>query len=216
VLPGGQQVFCRLRNFWDIVSNQIGVAAIIISDPLTRTGQQTLSDSSTSPWPHVLAAHRGWLSSVIFARVRDHHAVEEVLQETALAASQHATPDDPTSVSKWLYRVAIRQAILYRRREGRNGKRIRSFAREVPEYDGTCPWQILAASEQADLVQQAMQHLTAGDCEILLLKYTEHWSCEEIAERLGVSRSAVKSRLLRARKNLRTELLKLHDFQEVK
>ena len=176
-----------------------------------------MSDSRPTTWPQLLAVHRGWLGSVIFARLRDHHAVEEVLQETALAAARYETPDDPESTSKWLYRVAVRQAVLYRRREGRNGKRVREFAERVPQRDGdACPWQIVIASEQAELVQQAMQHLSAADCEILLLKYTENWSCDEIARRLGVSRSAIKSRLLRARHNLRSELLRIQDLWEIK
>lgn len=42
--------------------------------------------------------------------------------------------------------------------------------------------------------------------EILLLKYKEDWSYVEIANHLGVSHSAVESRLHRARRKLRCEL----------
>ena len=56
------------------------------------------------------------------------------------------------------------------------------------------------------MVRQALQSLKGRDAEILLLKYTENWSYKEIAEQLGISQSAVESRLHRARARLRERL----------
>jgi RNA polymerase sigma-70 factor (ECF subfamily) len=41
----------------------------------------------------------------------------------------------------------------------------------------------------------------------LLLKYTEGWSYEQLAQHLGVSIKTIEYRLLRARNALRTELM---------
>lgn len=171
----------------------------------------------TSDWPAVMQANRGWLSSVVFARVRDREAVEEVLQETALAASKQVNFDnDNNGVFRWLYRVAIRQAILYLRRKTRSDRRIHEAGklndsstanRAIAEN----PLRILIATENQQLVHQAMENLGAKDREILMLKYYDGWSCSDAAERLGVSASAIKSRLLRARRNLRVELLRLDE-----
>jgi RNA polymerase sigma-70 factor (ECF subfamily) len=38
------------------------------------------------------------------------------------------------------------------------------------------------------------------------LKYTENWSYRQMAERLGISQSAVEARLFRARERLRDAL----------
>ena len=187
----------------------------------------------SASWPKMLTSHRGWLSAVIFARVRDHDAVEEVLQETALAASVAAQrgigPTDDTGQKRWLYRVALRQSMLYRRNQGRNKHKNNGYAIHLSqvatatgseashktEQDRNNPLAILLATEKSDLVQRAMQRLSNADCEILFLKYTENWSCGDMASRLGVSLSAVKSRLLRARGNLRRELLSMnHSWEE--
>ena len=48
--------------------------------------------------------------------------------------------------------------------------------------------------------------LRARDRELLLLKYTEGWTCRELSERLGIPVSTAESRLDRARMNLREEL----------
>lgn len=167
-------------------------------------------------WPQMLTAHRGWLSAVIFARVRDRDAVDEILQETALAAVTGKLPSDHQSLSRWLYRVAIRQSVLYRRKKGRNRKKTNGYAEVALTGTGSetgfqDPLKVLVATEQSEMVRHAIRQLSSADCEVLLLKYTENWSCQEIADRLGVSKSAIKSRLLRARGNLRTKLLQLSE-----
>ena len=55
----------------------------------------------------------------------------------------------------------------------------------------------------------AVKRLPRRDAEILLLKYTEDWSYRDLAERLGISESAVEARLYRARQRLRGELAAL-------
>lgn len=167
-------------------------------------------DSSQS-WQDVLAADRRWLGTIIFARIGDRHAVDEVLQETALAASRNCQPIDASGISKWLYRVAVRQSLLYRRRTARRQRRTQTMADREPQRVTSDPEALVIASEQRELVQLAVGALSRGDCEILLLKYIEDWSCRQIAQRLGVSETAVKSRLLRARNTLRAELLRLNE-----
>lgn len=170
-------------------------------------------------WMSVFQANRRWLSTVVYARLRDRHAVEEVLQETALAASKNnGLVCDPEGTCRWLYSVAIRQALLYRRQRSRQLRKMESaVAAGVHRKSGEIndPFQLVLASEQRDLVAKAMACLNSRDYEILMLKYTEGWSCREMAERLGVSESAMKSRLLRARKNLRKRLLELNQDWEL-
>jgi len=169
-------------------------------------------------WPQILTAHKGWLSAVVFARVRDYDAVDEVLQETALAAvassSLKEIGSDVDGESRWLYRVAIRQAMLYRRKCGRNQRKNDAYrdlasARNGAQSRADNPLVALMATEKSQLVRMAMERLSNSDREILFLKYLENWSCKEMAQRLGVGESAIKSRLLRSRKNLRVELIRL-------
>ena len=71
-------------------------------------------------WHGTLHAHDRWLRTVVYARVREPEAVDEVMQEVALAAVRQAAPfADPTKVAPWLYRLAVRQSLLYRRKCGR-------------------------------------------------------------------------------------------------
>ena len=55
-----------------------------------------------------------------------------------------------------------------------------------------------------------MGRLPRRDAEILMLKYTEEWNYQELAQHLGISHSAVETRLHRARQRLRVELAALN------
>ncbi len=74
----------------------------------------------------------------------------------------------------------------------------------IARHEDPLDW--LLADEQQSLVREAMRNLPRREAEILLLKYTESWSYEQLAQRLGTTESAVESRLHRARARLRREL----------
>jgi len=165
-------------------------------------------------WSSVLAEHGNWLRTVICARVGEPQAIDEVMQEVSLAAvRQHAPLDDPANVGAWLYRLAVRQSLLYRRKQGRRRKLIDRYAqRNRPseaDQGPTDPLGWLLTKERRVRVREAIGRLPQRDAEILLLKYTEDWNYQALAEHLGVSHSAVEARLHRARQRLRTELAAL-------
>ena len=163
-------------------------------------------------WSAVLAEHGRWLRTVIRARLGESQGVDEVMQEVSLAAvAQRAPLIDSGRVGGWLYRLAVRQSLLYRRSIGRRRKRDHRYARSVDEGGRAEPdpldW--LVAEERDRLVRRAVDALPARDRELLLLKYNQGWSCREIADRLGLGTSAVEARLHRARGRLRDMLGRL-------
>lgn len=168
-------------------------------------------------WGAVLAEHRRWLRTVVLARVKEPQAVDEVMQEVAVAAVGHRVSIvDPQTVVRWLYRVAVIQSIRYRRACARRRGRLTRFAEQAgsngQSHAGQAavdPLRVLIARERRQLVADAIQRLPGRDAEILLLKYTESWSLHDLAERLGISPSAVDGRLRRARERLRGELERL-------
>ena len=162
-------------------------------------------------WQTTLVDHDRWLRTVVLARVGESGGVDEVMQEVALAAIRQQAPiADAAKVAPWLYRLAVTQSLVYRRRQGRRRKLTHRYAqRERPtEHDNRVldPLQWLLADERQDLVRQAIARLPSRDVEILLLKYTENWSYEQLAQHTGASESAIESRLHRARGRLRKEL----------
>lgn len=165
-------------------------------------------------WAAALAEHDRWLRTVLFARLGERQAVDEVMQEVSLAAVEQKAPlADASKVSPWLYRLAVTQSLLYRRRMGRRRKLTEGYAERVRPSEGDSrtvdPLDWLLADERQKLVRAALARLPARDAEILLLKYGEDWSYHEIADHLGIGHSAVEARLHRARRRLRQELTAL-------
>ena len=172
------------------------------------------AEETAIDWQALLAEHERWLRTIVYARLGEPFAVDEVMQEIALAAVRQAAPlEDPSKAAPWLYRLAVRQCLLYRRKCGRRRKLTERYADQFrpDERDRHSPdplaW--LLAQERRKLVRVALERLPSRDAEILLLKYTENWSYGRIAEHLGTSHSAVEARLHRARARMRAELAAL-------
>jgi RNA polymerase sigma-70 factor (ECF subfamily) len=167
-------------------------------------------------WTAAFAQHARWLRTVVLARVREPQAVDDVMQEVALAAIKQQAPlADPSKVAPWLYRLAVLQALLYRRRCGRrrglHGRYAERLERgEIDLSPPPDPLHWLLSEEREELVRQALSRLAGRDAEILLLKYTEGWNYHQIASHLGVGHAAVEARLHRARGRLRQELAALN------
>ncbi len=163
-------------------------------------------------WQAALNEHDRWLRAVVYSRLRAPEAVDEVMQEVALAAVRQSAPlADPTKVAPWLYRLAVRQTLLYRRKCGRQRQLTARYADRLSPTDTAArtpnPLDWLLHSERCQQVRDALAKLAPRDAEILMLKYGESWSYHKIAAHLGVSHSAVETRLHRARNRLRAELV---------
>lgn len=175
------------------------------------------SESGQSPqidWQEALAQHDRWLRTVVRARVGDATGADEVMQEVALAAVKQAAPlQDSSKVAPWLYQLAVRQSLLYRRKMGRQKKLTQRYSdRYRPtEIDQKMPEPLswMLSEERRERVRVAVERLNPRDAEILMLKYSENWSYHEIAAHLGIGHSAVEARLHRARQRLRVELMAL-------
>ncbi len=163
-------------------------------------------------WQTALAEHDRWLRTVVAARLGDAGAVDEVMQEVALAAVRQKAPiSDASKIAPWLYRLAVIQALMYRRKMGRGRKLTTRYVErfQPTERDTRTaePLDWLIADERRGMVRQALGKLAGRDAEILLLKYTEDWNYKKIANHMGISESAVEARLHRARKRMRGELV---------
>jgi len=201
-----------LTTFVCKISPRCGNYLADMTRPTPRSPHDGSAATLKIDWRAALAEHDRWLRTVVYARLRDSEAVDEVMQEVSLAAVRQAAPlNDPEKTAPWLYRLAVRQSLLYRRKLGRQRKltgryadRFRPTERDIRTAD---PLDWLLAEERRQQVRGALQRVARRDAEILLLKYTENWSYRQLAKHLGISLSAVEARLHRARHRLRAELV---------
>ena len=164
-------------------------------------------------WGATLVEHERWLRRVVAARVGEPQAVDEVMQNVALAAvAQHSPLLNPARAGVWLYRLAVRHVLIYRRKTGRQRSLVDRYAirRAAGETDASpSPLAWLVNDERNQLVQDGLRRLPPRDAELLILKYAEGLGARELAERLGATVATIEARLHRARNRLRAELVDL-------
>ncbi|MDR1960119.1 MAG: RNA polymerase sigma factor [Planctomycetaceae bacterium] len=176
--------------------------------------EKRISEPQTVPdidWEAKLRENESWLRTVIAAQVGEKAAIEDVWQDVSLAVIAQKSPiQDVTRVTPWLYQIAVRQSLQYRRKMGRRRKLVERYVEKVvpnqPTRENFTPLDILLSEERHAQVRAVMQNLEPEEREILLLKYIHGWRYREMAEKLGISVSAVQARLHRARQRLRQEL----------
>lgn len=200
----------------------VGAATIVVLMSITQ-GELGPEPPCGGPvdWPAVLATHERWLRRVVYRRVGELQAVEDVMAEVSLATVRcNGSLHDASKAPAWLYRVAVRQSLMYRRRCGRQRKLTERYVQRIVRPaagDGErCdPLRWLLDNERSRLVRDAIDRLPRRDADVLMFKYVEQLSYRQIADRVGLTERAVESRLHRARERLRG-LLARHEHNEVK
>jgi RNA polymerase sigma-70 factor (ECF subfamily) len=140
---------------------------------------------------------------------------EDVVQDAFLKAYQNLKQFQGNSkFYTWLVRIAVNEALMKLRK--RKTSKTVSMDEDVETEDGSVPrevadWspnpeQLFGQSELSDILAKTIQGLPTGFRTVFVLRDVEGLSTEETAETLGLSVPAVKSRLLRARLQLRERL----------
>jgi RNA polymerase sigma-70 factor, ECF subfamily len=140
---------------------------------------------------------------------------EDVVQDAFLKAYQKLDQFQGNSkFYTWLVRIAVNEALMKLRK--RKASKTVSIDEDVETEEGFVPrevtdWgpnpeQLYKQAELGDILEKTIQGLPSGFRTVFVLRDVEGLSTEETADALGLSIPAVKSRLLRARLQLRERL----------
>ena len=140
---------------------------------------------------------------------------EDVVQDAFLKAYQKLDQFQGNSkFYTWLVRIAVNEALMRLRK--RKASKTVSIDEDVETDEGFVPrevtdWspnpeQLYKQAELGDILEKTIQGLPSGFRTVFVLRDVEGLSTEETADALGLSVPAVKSRLLRARLQLRERL----------
>lgn len=137
--------------------------------------------------------------------LKDRHLAEDVAQEVFLKAYRHVDAfRGDSQVYTWLYRIAVN--ICRDRLRSPWWRRV-TLPGELPVTGGgECPEDALAAADQRQAVLEHVLALPVHYREVLVLYYYQDLSTAEIARVLELPENTVKTRLHRARQQLRDVL----------
>jgi len=137
--------------------------------------------------------------------IRDHEEAKDIAQDILLKAFHHLSGyRGEASFSTWLYAITSNHCIEYYRR-----KNLRQFVdlenailltelTETPDHKAE-------AVDLREWLSRSLQHLPVTDRELLVMRYERNLSIGELQQKLHLSQSAVKMRLVRAIKKLKKE-----------
>jgi RNA polymerase sigma-70 factor (ECF subfamily) len=139
---------------------------------------------------------------------RNHEDTEDAFQDTLLRAFLNLKSfEGRSSFSSWLTRIAINSALGILRKKRASELPI------LPSSDSSADWMLWEIPDQSEtpeaycerrekeaLLRSAILRLPSIFREVVELRHEREYSALEIAETLGISVAAVKSRLSRARK----------------
>jgi RNA polymerase sigma-70 factor (ECF subfamily) len=145
----------------------------------------------------------------------DEQDAEDVLQNTFMKALQSLKNfEGRSSLSTWLYRIAVNEALMSLRRHKPTVSVAMDYEDDDSELqhptqftDWCClPEEDLLSAESKKHLDVAIRRLPEKLRVVFILRDIEGLSIRETSEALDLTETAVKTRLLRARLNLREQL----------
>src|SRR5229473_2263292 len=186
---------------------------IEIDDEPAIVAQARLGDAKA--FTELLRRYEGKIFRLAQHITQNREDAEDVLQEAFLKAYEHLGQfQGQSKFYTWIVRIAVNQALM-KLRKRKSDKTVSmdqtidtgedTVAREIAAWDEN-PEQQYSREELNRILGTAVDSLAPPYRAVFVLRDVEDLSTEETAEALDLSVPAVKSRLLRARLQLRDRL----------
>lgn len=180
---------------------------------------QRFNNGDETAFVEIMERYHSKIFAVAHSLLRNRADAEEIAQDTFIRAHRGlARFRGDSSLATWLHRIAVNLArnrywYFFRRRRHSTlsldyaiGDENNATFAELISSDAANPAQESAFEEFSTLVAACMEKLDARHREILTLRNILNRSYEEIAAVLSLNVGTVKSRIARARQNLRALL----------
>ena len=162
-------------------------------------------------YTHIVETYQKPIYNLCYRMLGTPQAAEDAAQESFWRAYKNLHRyDSNRSFATWLLSIAAHYCIDQQRK-----KRLPTFdLDEIVEFSAQDPAPgpeaSLAENEFSEEVQRQLAELSENDRAVLILRYWYEFSENEICNALSISKSAVKSRLHRARKHMAEQWTESH------
>lgn len=148
----------------------------------------------------------------------NHSLSEEVMQEVFLILTKKvSTFREESKFSTWLYRVVVNVCYMYRKSEYKHNNNLRldqdinddcnsQYIDYVEDSHNPSPYEDSKSSEIVEMVEKELKNIPQKYRVVFILRDVEGLTNPEVAKILGITIAAVKSRILRARRFLKSRL----------
>ena len=131
----------------------------------------------------------------IVRRTRNRHDAEDLLHSAYLRLERYRTQNTVNDPAAFLVRTAFNISI-----DNYRHARIQQDRAEIPEIEDSAPLQdeVIAARARLARVRAGLDELTPRTREVFLMHRLDNLKYHEIADRLGISQSAVEKHIAKA------------------
>jgi len=219
------KVSVSLYNQSTLTRKLVGVRREIALNEIERSGVLDAQESvfvsrlqanEDAAYDELVRTYHAQMFHVAYRMLGDSNDAADAVQEIFLKVFRNVQRfRGDSSLKTWIYRIAFSE-ILNRLRWWK--RRFRSSTVSLDDdHEGNgqyfhlasanpSPLQVLESKEREKAIQQALTKLSGEHRSIVILRDIEGFSYSEIAEILGISSGTVKSRLARARADMKKSL----------
>lgn len=183
----------------------------VIEGPTDEELLQRYVEGDKSAFEAIVARYRDRLLRYAHSIVRNREEAEDLVQLAFMKLLEEAETVTGAALNGWLYSVVRNRGYnIGRDTKRRHDIRFANKAELMPKGSTGLedPETEALSTEEREHLQEVIDTLLTKHAEVLRLRFMEDLSYEEIAERLGVPKGTVMSRLKRAKEALRVELEK--------
>ena len=157
-------------------------------------------DGNEDAFQEIVRRYRNPITNFVYRMLDDYDRSVELAQETFVVILRGSEKYEPRARFRtYMYAIAVKQLWTERRKELRVESFAASSAAAKENANPADPTTIL-------WIRDALEQLDADHREVLMLREYEQLSYDEIAEALALPLNTVRSRLSRARAELKTLL----------
>lgn len=195
--------------------NQSAAAGVLISDPVKTDDQQLIAEclsGRTEAFGRLVTRYQNRLYNTLVHVTGSADEAQDVAQDAFVQAFQKLESfRGDSAFYSWLFRIALNAAVSRKRKT----KRMRASLEAAREAAGiepedshptVRPSHAMELNERQELVQQGLAQLSEEFRTVLVLKEMEGLKYEEIADLVDCPIGTVRSRIHRARLELRQKL----------
>lgn len=173
-------------------------------------------DGDNSAFAELVQRHSNICQRLAVSILRNQEDAEDEVQNAVWKAYQHlAGFNQEAKFSTWLSRIVVNQCLMRLRKDKRArfihleagvpGEELQTI--ELPD-ESASPEQDLAGRQVREVLMQEVNRIPPILRDVFLMRDVQEIPTQDVAERLGISVAATKSRLLRARIELRARMEK--------
>lgn len=162
-------------------------------------------DGNAQAYAQLIAKYKNKVYGIVYRMVNQTQDAQDITQECFIKAYQYLKSYDPSrKFSSWLYRIAINHCIKVKERN-KHLKQGEAYVQleDVSLPNPIHPESVYLRKESALEVRQLIEQLPEMYRMILLLRYINDLSYQEMSDVLEVPLNTVQVRLHRAKQKLR-------------